>query len=159
MADYQAPLKQMRFTIDHLAEFKDVSALPDFSAVDGDMVSAVLEEAGKFAAEVLAPTNGIGDQQGAKVVDRAVQVPAEFAAAYAQFREGGWPGIAANPDIVSLALGPCSGGGVYLAATGDAAGVAAVTVSAAVAVASVVARSVDACASSASALAVSSTSW
>ena len=99
MADYQAPLKQMRFTIDHLAEFKDVSALPDFSAVDGDMVSAVLEEAGKFAAEVLAPTNWIGDQQGAKVVDRAVQVPAEFAAAYARFREGGWPGIAANPDF------------------------------------------------------------
>jgi 3-(methylthio)propanoyl-CoA dehydrogenase len=99
MADYQAPLKQMRFTIQHLAEFKDVIALPDFSAVDADMADAVLEEGGRFAAGVLAPTNWIGDQQGAKVVDRAVQVPAEFTAAYARFCEGGWPGIASNPEF------------------------------------------------------------
>ena len=50
MADYQAPLKQMRFTIQHLAEFKDVIALPDFSSVDIDMADAVLEEAGRFAS-------------------------------------------------------------------------------------------------------------
>jgi alkylation response protein AidB-like acyl-CoA dehydrogenase len=99
MADYQAPLKQMRFTIQHLAEFKDVTALPDFSAVDADMADAVLEEGGRFAAGVLAPTNWIGDQQGARVVDRAVQVPAEIIAAYAKFCEGGWPGIASNPEF------------------------------------------------------------
>jgi alkylation response protein AidB-like acyl-CoA dehydrogenase len=99
MADYQAPLTQMRFTIEHLAEFKDVSALPDFSAVDPDMVSAVLDEAARFASGVLSPTNVIGDQQGVQVVDRAVQVPAEFTAAYARFCEGGWPGIASNPEF------------------------------------------------------------
>ena len=99
MADYQAPLAQMRFTIEHLAEFKDVSALPDFNAVDADMVTAVLEEAGKFASGVLAPTNWIGDRQGVKVVDQAVQVPAEFTDAYGKFREGGWPGIASNPEF------------------------------------------------------------
>jgi alkylation response protein AidB-like acyl-CoA dehydrogenase len=99
MADYLAPLKQMRFTIEHLAEFKDVVALPDFSAVDFDMLTAVLEEAGRFASGVLAPTNWIGDQQGVQVVDQAVQVPAEFTAAYEKFCEGGWPGIASNPDF------------------------------------------------------------
>ncbi len=99
MADYLAPLKQMRFTIEHLAEFKDVVALPDFSAVDLDMATAVLEEAGRFASGVLAPTNWIGDQQGVQVVDQAVQVPAEFTAAYEKFCEGGWPGIASNPDF------------------------------------------------------------
>ena len=99
MADYNAPLQQMRFTIEHLAEFNDVVALSEYAAVDPDTAEAVLEEAGKFANGVLAPTNWIGDQKGVQVVDKAVQVPAEFTAAYNQFREGGWPGIAANPEF------------------------------------------------------------
>jgi alkylation response protein AidB-like acyl-CoA dehydrogenase len=99
MADYRAPLKQMLFTIEHLADFKDVVALPDFSAVDGEMTASVLEEAGRFATGVLAPTNWLGDQQGVRVVDDAVQVPPEFTAAYARFCEGGWPGIASNPEF------------------------------------------------------------
>lgn len=99
MAEYQAPLQQMRFTIEHLAEFKDVVALPAYSAVDAETAEAVLEEAGKFANGVLSPTNWPGDRKGVKVVDQAVQVPEEFFDAYAQFRDGGWPGIAANPDF------------------------------------------------------------
>jgi alkylation response protein AidB-like acyl-CoA dehydrogenase len=99
MAEYQAPLQQMRFTIEHLAEFKDVIALPAYSSVDAETAEAVLEEAGKFANGVLSPTNWPGDRKGVKVVDKAVQVPEEFFDAYAQFRDGGWPGIAANPDF------------------------------------------------------------
>jgi len=99
MSDYQAPVPQMRFTIEHLADFAEVVALPDFSAVDADTVGSVLEEAAKFAGNVLAPTNWIGDRQGVKVVDRAVQVPQEFTDAYQQFREAGWPGIASNPEF------------------------------------------------------------
>ena len=48
---------------------------------------------------MLSPTNAIGDRKGVQVVDQAVQVPAEFTAAYAQFREAGWTGIALNPDF------------------------------------------------------------
>jgi acyl-CoA dehydrogenase len=99
MAEYQAPLQQMRFTIEHLAEFKDVVALPAYSSVDAETAEAVLEEAGKFANGVLSPTNWPGDRKGVKVVDKAVQVPEEFFDAYAQFRDGGWPGIAANPEF------------------------------------------------------------
>jgi len=99
MTAYQAPLKQMRFTIEHLGGFKEVTALPDFESVDGDTVEAVLEEAAKFAGGVLAPINWLGDQQGVKVVDRAVQVPVEFTEAYAKFCEGGWPGIASTPEF------------------------------------------------------------
>jgi alkylation response protein AidB-like acyl-CoA dehydrogenase len=99
MTDYQAPLKQMRFTIDHLADFGDVRALPDFQSVDADTVEAVLEEAAKFASGVLTPTNVIGDRQGVKVVGDGVQVPAEFTDAYGKFCEGGWPGIASNPEF------------------------------------------------------------
>ncbi len=99
MTDYQAPLKQMRFTIEHLVDFKAVNALPDYEAVDADTVEAVLEEAAKFAAGVLAPTNWLGDRQGVKVVNEAVEVPAEFTDAYGKFCEGGWPGIASNPEF------------------------------------------------------------
>jgi acyl-CoA dehydrogenase len=99
MSDYQAPVRQMRFTIEHLADFAAVKALPDFASIDEDTVDAVLEEAAKFAANVLAPTNWIGDQQGVKVVDEAVQVPREFTEAYKQFCEAGWPGIASNPEF------------------------------------------------------------
>jgi len=99
MADYRPPLQQMRFTIEHLAEFRDVITLQAFASVDAETTDAVLEEAAKFAGTVLAPTNVVGDRAGCKVVDGAVHVPAELTAAYAKFREGGWPGIAANPDF------------------------------------------------------------
>jgi 3-(methylthio)propanoyl-CoA dehydrogenase len=99
MTDYQAPLKQIKFTLKHLADFSEVTALPDFASVDADTVDAVLEEAGKFASGVLGPTNVIGDQQGVKVVGDSVQVPSEFTDAYARFCEGGWPGIASNPEF------------------------------------------------------------
>ena len=99
MADYQASLKQMRFTIEHLTGLQEVTALPDFEAVDADTIEAVLDEAAKFASGVLAPTNWLGDQQGVKVVNDAVQVPAELTEAYAKFCEAGWPGIASTPEF------------------------------------------------------------
>jgi alkylation response protein AidB-like acyl-CoA dehydrogenase len=99
MSDYQAPVRQMRFTIEHLADFSEVVALPDFAAVDAETLQSVLEEAAKFAGNVLAPINWTGDRQGVKVVDRAVQVPKEFKDAYLQFCEAGWPGIASTPEF------------------------------------------------------------
>ena len=99
MTDYVSPLKQIRFTLEHLANYGAVAALPDFEHVGADIVDAVLEEAAKFAAGVLAPINVLGDRQGVKVVGNEVQVPAEFKAAYAKFREGGWPSIASSPEI------------------------------------------------------------
>jgi alkylation response protein AidB-like acyl-CoA dehydrogenase len=99
MTDYHAPVPQMRFTIEHLADLPAVAALPDFSSVDGDTVQAVLEEAAKFAGGVLAPINWLGDRKGVRVENDAVVVPQEFSDAYAQFCEAGWPGIASNPDF------------------------------------------------------------
>jgi alkylation response protein AidB-like acyl-CoA dehydrogenase len=100
MADYQPPVPQMRFTIEHLAEFKDVAALPAYAAVvDSDTAAAVLEEAARFASEVLAPINQLGDREGVRVVNKGVQVPEAFKAAYRQFCEGGWPGVALNPEF------------------------------------------------------------
>jgi 3-(methylthio)propanoyl-CoA dehydrogenase len=99
MSDYQAPVRQMRFTIEHLSDFTEVAALPDFSAVDADTIESVLDEAAKFAGNVLLPTNWIGDREGVRVVDGAVQVPKVFTEVYQQFCEAGWPSIASNPDF------------------------------------------------------------
>ena len=88
MPDYTAPLQQMRFTIEHLADFKDVAALQSYASVDLDTVEAVLEEAGRFAGGVLAPINWLGDRKGVQVVDQAVQVPAEFTDGLRQVRRG-----------------------------------------------------------------------
>jgi acyl-CoA dehydrogenase len=99
MSEYVAPLKQIRFTLEHLADYADVAALADFAQVTPDIVEAVLEEAARFAAAELAPINALGDRAGVAVVGDEVQVPKEFAEVYARFREGGWPSIAASTEI------------------------------------------------------------
>ncbi len=99
MADYQAPLAQMRFTLEHLADLREVTALPAFEAATPDLVDAVLEEAAKFASEVLSPINALGDREGVSVENGAVVVPEAFARAYAKFRDAGWTAIAGNPEF------------------------------------------------------------
>ena len=99
MSEYQAPVAQMRFTLEHQAEFGEVAALPGFEAATPDLAEAVLEEAAKFAGQVLAPINTLGDREGVSVVDDAVVVPRAFSDAYAQFRDGGWSAIAGAPDF------------------------------------------------------------
>ena len=64
MSDYRAPVKDMRFVMDELAGYKELSQYPDYAEATPDMADAILEEAAKFAGEVLAPLNRIGDQQG-----------------------------------------------------------------------------------------------
>ena len=100
MADYQAPhCKQMRFTLEHLAEFADVVALPAISAVDRRHGRRGARGGRDSRPACSAPDQLARRPQGVKVVDRARQVPAEFTDAYAKFRDGGWPGIASNPDF------------------------------------------------------------
>jgi hypothetical protein len=74
--------------------------LPPHAEVDADTINAVLEEAGKFAAEVALPLNRVGDQQGC-VLDPAtheVKTPEGFKAAYAQYVQGGWPALSCDPQ-------------------------------------------------------------
>ncbi len=99
MSEYRAPVKDMRFVINELAGLEQLAALPGFEEATPDLVDAILEEAAALAIGVLAPTNTLGDAQGAKVDNGQVRVPAEFAAAYQQYMEGGWPGIVMNPEF------------------------------------------------------------
>ena len=104
MPDYVAPVKDMSFVLNELAGLSQVCKLPRFEDSSEDMVAAVLEEAGKFASGVLAPLNIVGDTQGAKWADNAVQETAGFSEAYQQFVEGGWVALPCNPEFGGMGL-------------------------------------------------------
>ena len=95
MSDYRAPIAEMRFVMDELAGFRDVAVqLPEFAEATPDMADAILEEAGKFAAEVLALLNRVGDQQGCRLTPAGVVTPPGWKEAYKAFCDAGWNGIA-----------------------------------------------------------------
>ncbi|MBB3139628.1 acyl-CoA dehydrogenase [Halomonas organivorans] len=93
MIDYHAPLRDMQFILDELAGLPDVAALPACEEASPDLVAAILEEAGKFATGVLAPTNRQGDLEGCRLEGERVIVPEGWQAAYDQFCESGWLGL------------------------------------------------------------------
>jgi len=100
MAQYHPPLRDMHFVLHELLNTADeLKMLPRHADVDVDTINAVLEEGGKFASEVLFPINLSGDQEGCThdKATRAVRPPKGFKEAYAQYVEGGWPALAADP--------------------------------------------------------------
>ena len=98
MSKYAAPLTDMRFVMFDLLKVEALYArLPGGEAATHDIVDAVLDEAAKFAETVLAPLNASGDEEGC-TLDKAsasVTTPKGFKQAYAQYVEGGWPGLTA----------------------------------------------------------------
>ena len=64
MTDYIAPLRDLNFVINELAGLDEINQLPGFEHATDDLLQPILEEASRFAREVLGPTNVIGDQQG-----------------------------------------------------------------------------------------------
>ncbi|MCE8005168.1 acyl-CoA dehydrogenase [Billgrantia ethanolica] len=98
MLDYQAPLRDMQFILEELAGLERIGELPGCEDASPDLVSAVLEEAGKFAAGVLAPLNPVGDQQGCRLEGERVVTPEGWQAAYDRFREAGWIGLSLPPE-------------------------------------------------------------
>jgi alkylation response protein AidB-like acyl-CoA dehydrogenase len=90
MSAYVAPLKDMRFVLNELAGLAEVAKLPQFEEATPDTVDAILEEASKFASEVLDPINYSGDQEGSKLSDGEVRTPRGFRDAYRKFCDGGW---------------------------------------------------------------------
>ena len=93
MAEFRAPLDDMRFTLTEIAGMEDINALPGFGEATPDLVEAILEEAGKFGSDVLAPLNHTGDQEGCALENGIVRTPKGFPEAYQQFAEAGWNGI------------------------------------------------------------------
>src|SRR5688572_2950690 len=98
MSAYRAPLKDMRFVLNELAGLAAVAKLPGFEEATPDTVDAILEEAARFASEVLDPLNRSGDQEGSRWADGEVRTPKGFREAYRKFAEGGWNALPFEPD-------------------------------------------------------------
>jgi acyl-CoA dehydrogenase len=97
MIDYIAPVRDMRFVLSELADLDRVAALPGCDLVTAELVEAILEEAAKFAGEVLSPLNRTGDTTGNVLEGDAVRTPPGFRDAYAQFVAGGWNALGCDP--------------------------------------------------------------
>ncbi len=100
MPQYTPPLRDLKFVMHELLEaVPRLQRLPRHADLDAATADAVLEEAGKFASEVLAPLNPVGDAQGCKLdpATHAVRTPDGFKDAYAAFVEGGWPSMICDP--------------------------------------------------------------
>ena len=101
MPSYTPPLRDMQFVLHELLGVVDqLKALPRHADIDADTINAVLEEGGKFASEVLAPLNAVGDQEGCTLdkTSHEVKAPTGFKAAYAKYVEGGWPALSCAPE-------------------------------------------------------------
>src|ERR1700686_2886510 len=100
MSQYHAPLKEIRFVLNELAGLDQVAKLPGFEDAAPDTVAAILDEAAKFATEVLDPLNAVGDREGARRLDDgSVKTPTGFKAAYLQYCANGWNGLTKNPEF------------------------------------------------------------
>ncbi|QDX82647.1 acyl-CoA dehydrogenase [Denitratisoma sp. DHT3] len=98
MNTYTAPLKDIRFVLNELADLRGISTLPDCEEATPEVVDAILEEAARFAGGVLAPLNHSGDVEGSRWQDKRVIPPAGFAAAYREFAANGWSALPCKPD-------------------------------------------------------------
>jgi acyl-CoA dehydrogenase len=107
MTDYNAPLVDIRFLLKEVAGLPDIAKLPGCEEAMPDLVDAVLEEAGKFAAGVLAPLNSVGDRAGCRLEDGKVITPAGWGEAYQQFAAGGWVGLGLSPEYGGQGLPKC----------------------------------------------------
>lgn len=99
MSDYRAPIEEISFVLETMGGLKDWTSRSGFEDADEDLVAAVLEEAGKLTSDVMAPTNKIGDEIGAKWNDGEVTTPDAFKPMHAAMLEGGWNTLSASPSI------------------------------------------------------------
>lgn len=99
MWHYQAPVADMAYLINQVLDAPaSWRELPAFEGLDAPTAAEVLAQAGKFAGEVLAPTNATGDLQGCTLAGGNVTTPTGYRQAYAAFVQGGWPALACVPE-------------------------------------------------------------
>ena len=97
MPSYKAPVAEYNFLLNEVFDGSELSRLPGFEEATPDLISTVLEEAGKFCEEVLQPLNQVGDLEGCTYENGVVRTPKGFKEAYDQYVEAGWTRLAADP--------------------------------------------------------------
>jgi alkylation response protein AidB-like acyl-CoA dehydrogenase len=99
MSDYQPRIEEMQFVLSQVLKAPaQLRQLPAFEEVDPDLIQQVLDEAGKFVGEVVAPLNRDGDEIGAHWQDGKVTMPPGFKASYQMFWQAGWPALSTAPE-------------------------------------------------------------
>ncbi|TGG90608.1 acyl-CoA dehydrogenase [Natronospirillum operosum] len=102
---YHPPLADIRFVLKHLIGPQQRASVPAFADLDEDTVDAILQEAARFAVEVLAPLQRVGDQQGCRLDEQGrVRTPEGWTEAFAQFRAAGWTAARAPQELGGQAL-------------------------------------------------------
>ena len=94
---YAAPTKDMQFLLHQVLHISALD-IPGYSDLDESFTSAVLEEGGKLAADILAPLNAVGDKEGCVLENGVVRTPNGFKAAFDALRDGGWTALDCDPD-------------------------------------------------------------
>ena len=102
MPQYTAPLRDMQFVLHELLQVEDVlKTLPPHADTNRELIDQVLEEGGKFTAQVLFPLNHSGDREGCHYDQetKTVTPPKGFKEAYQQYVEAGWAALACDPEF------------------------------------------------------------
>jgi len=99
MPVYKAPVRDVRFLLEDVFGIDRYGNLPGFEDISSDTVQAILEEGAKLAEEQFFPLNLSGDQEGCvRHADGRVTTPKGFKAAFDAYMQGGWNGLAADPE-------------------------------------------------------------
>ena len=99
MPEYRAPVRDIQFVINELLESENLyKTLPGYEEATEELMNAIVDEAGKFFEEVVAPTYQSGDEEGCTWSEEGVTTPKGYKEAYQQYVENGWPALAADPE-------------------------------------------------------------
>lgn len=101
---YKAPVEEFQFMLRHVVPFAEVAATERFAEATLETADAILSEAGKLAANVLAPLNRNGDLHPARLENGVVRTSPGFADGFRAIAEGGWIGLAADPEYGGMGL-------------------------------------------------------
>ena len=96
---YRAPINDILLALNHGAGLKAAVEAGHYGDFDADITAAVLEEAGRFASDVLAPLNRVGDQHGVKLAEAKVTTAPGWPDAYKRWTEGGWNAVSGPEDF------------------------------------------------------------
>ena len=101
---YRSPVADILYSLTHVAGFNDAIGEGIFGEFDAETAASVIGEAGRFATDVIAPLNRIGDLHGARYENGSVTTPPGFRDAYRAWAAGGWAGVTGSPEYGGMGL-------------------------------------------------------